>query len=167
MPDYVPKALAKFKHCPPIRAQHALHPWKSPIYGQKVQYATKDLSTPLDEKGTKHVQAIACNFLYYARAVDPTILPSLNEISNKQSAPTTLTGNAYNQRLGYLHTNPKATIRYHASDMILCLVSDAAYLALPDARSRCATLFTLTNKLTTLPPNPTPNGPGHVMIKKN
>ena len=49
--------------------------------------------------------------------------------------------------------------------MVLCLISDAAYLVLPDARSRCATLFTLTDKPTTHPPNPLPNSSVHVMVK--
>ena len=165
MPDYVPKALAKFNHSAPTRPQHAPHPWTSPVYGQKVQYATKDLSEPLDSKGTQRVQQIAGTFLYYGRAVDPTILASLNEIASKQSAPTTLTRTSCNQLLDYLHQHPDAVIRYHASDMILCLVSDAAYLVLPNARSRCATLFVLTDKLTTYPPTPKPNGPLHVMVK--
>ena len=49
--------------------------------------------------------------------------------------------------------------------MIICLVSDAAYLVLPNALSRCAALFILTNKPTTHPPQSTPNDPLHVMVK--
>ena len=165
MPDYVPKALAKFHQSAPKRPQHGPHFWSSPVYGQKLQYATKDLTESLDKKGTQRVQKISGTFLYYGRAVDPTILASLNEISNKQSAPTTLTETACDQLLGYLHEHPDAVIRYYASDMILCLVSYAAYLVLPNARSRCATLFTLTNKPNTYPPKPKPNGPLHVMVK--
>ena len=125
MPDYVPKSLAKFNHIPPKRPQHAPHPWSTPFYGQKLQYATKYLSRPLDKKGTQRVQDIAGTFLYDGRAVDPTILASLNKISNKQSAPTTLTETACNQLLDYLHAYTNAVLRYYASDMILCLVSDA------------------------------------------
>jgi len=76
-----------------------------------------------------------------------------------------LTRAACDQLLDYLHTHPNAVIRYYASDMILCIVSDAAYLVLPKARSRCAALFTLMNLPTTNPPNPTPNGPLHVLCK--
>ena len=130
-----------------------------------MQYANKDLTESLDKKVTQRVQNIAETFLCYGRAVDPTILASLNKISNKQSAPTTLTETACDQLLDYLHEHPDDVIRYYASDMILCLVSYAAYLVLPNARSRCATLFTLTNKPNTYPPKPTPNGPLHVMVK--
>jgi len=48
--------------------------------------------------------------------------------------------------------------------MILCIVS-AAYLVLPNARSHCATLFTLTDLPTTAPPNPKPNGLVHILCK--
>ena len=108
MPDYVPKDLAKFNHIPPKRPQHAPHPKSTPGYGQRVQYATKDLSKPLDKKGTQRVQAIASTFLYYGRAVDPKILASPKEILNNQSAPTTLTETACNQMLDYLHAYPNA-----------------------------------------------------------
>ncbi len=47
-----------------------------------------DDSPLLDEAGKKRVQQIVGSFLYYARAVDPTILMALSEISSQQSAPT-------------------------------------------------------------------------------
>ena len=43
MPNYVTKALHKFQHPTPKRAQCAPHQWKRPNYG-----ATKQLVTPLD-----------------------------------------------------------------------------------------------------------------------
>ena len=165
MPEYVPKNLKKLGHQPPARPQHAPHQWTKPVYGQKIQYANSDTSGKLDPKGTQRVQSIAGTFLYYGRAQDPTILPALNEISNNQASPTVLTREACDHLLDYLYTHPDAIIRYHASDMILCIVSDAAYLVLPNARSRCATLYTLTDLPTSTPPNPKPNGPVHVLCK--
>jgi hypothetical protein len=69
--------------------------------------------------------------------------------------------------LDYLATHPDATIRYNASDMILSVCSDAAYLVLPNARSRAAGLFFLANRhgATSTPPAPKPNGPVHVLCK--
>jgi hypothetical protein len=165
MPDYVPKALAKFQHPPPKSKQHAPHQWTQPVYGQKVQYANKDTSPFLDKKNTQRVQSVSGTFLYYARAVDPTILPALNEISNNQATPTKVTGQACDLLLNYLTTYPNATIRYYASDMILHIVADAAYLVLPKARSRCAGLYYLSNMPTTDPPQAKPNGPVHVLCK--
>jgi hypothetical protein len=165
MPEYVPKGLVKFAHPTPKSPQHAPHQWTTPVYGQKVQYAHTDTSPLLDKVQTKRVQKVAGTWLYYARAVDPTILPALNEISNSQAKPTIVTGKACDHLMDYLATHPNATIRYYASDMVLYTVSDAAYLVLPNARSRCSGLFYLSNIPTTNPPNPKPNGPVHVLCK--
>jgi hypothetical protein len=48
--------------------------------------------------------------------------------------------------IDYLATHPDATIRYHASDMILNIHSDASYLLVSNARSRLGGLFFLGNK---------------------
>eukprot|EP00804_Cyclotella_cryptica_P000097 CCRYP_013741-RA/>CCRYP_013741-RA protein AED:0.45 eAED:0.45 QI:0/0/0/1/0/0/2/0/125 len=47
------------------------------------------------------------------------------------------------QFLDYTATHPDAEIRYHASDMILNVHSDASYLSVPNARSRAAGIFFL------------------------
>jgi hypothetical protein len=165
MPDYVPKALAKFQHDHPKSAQHAPHQWTQPAYGQKVQYANSDQSPLLSKKDTQRVQSISGTFLYYAHAVDPTILPALNEISNNQAQPTIVTGKACDLLLDYLAIYPNAVIQYYASNMILHIVADAAYLVLPKARSRCAGLYYLSDLSTSNPPHSKPNGPVHVLCK--
>jgi hypothetical protein len=48
--------------------------------------------------------------------------------------------------LDYLATHPDATLRYHASDMVLHIHSDASYLSVSNARSRLGGLFFLGNK---------------------
>jgi len=72
----------------------------------------------MDEAGKKRVQQIVGSFLYYAQAVDPTILMALSTISSQQSAPTENTMKRVNQILDYMWTHPDAIIRYRASDMI-------------------------------------------------
>jgi hypothetical protein len=57
--------------------------------------------------------------------------------------------------LDYSATHPDATIRYHASDMILHIHSDASYLSVSNAQSRIGGLFFLGNKS---PTQDTPNG---------
>lgn len=47
--------------------------------------------------------------------------------------------------MDYLHTYPDAYLRYYASDMILHVNSDAAYLVVPKARSRVAGYFYLSD----------------------
>jgi hypothetical protein len=53
---------------------------------------------------------------------------------------------AENQLLDYLATHPDATIRYHKSDMILHIDSDASYLSVSHARSRLGGLFYCRDK---------------------
>ena len=162
MPDYIRKALQKFLHTPPSRRQHAPHKWTEPAYGQKIQYALPPCSLPiLDKKGITRIQAINGTFLYYSRAVDPCMLPAINEISSQQAQPTTETNDKVTMLMDYAHTYPTATIRYHASDMQLHIDSDAAYLVLPKARSRGAGHFYLSDKIADNHsiPTPTPNGP--------
>jgi hypothetical protein len=70
----------------------------------------------------------------------------LNDIATEQTKATEKTQSATNQLLDYLATHPDATIRYHASNMILHIHSDASYLSVPNARSRLGGLFFLGNK---------------------
>jgi hypothetical protein len=48
---------------------------------------------------------------------------------------------ATDQLLDYIATHPDATIRYHASDVILHIHSDASYLSVSNAHSRLGGLF--------------------------
>jgi hypothetical protein len=70
----------------------------------------------------------------------------LNDISTEHTKATEKTQAATNQLLDYLATHPKATIRYHAYDMILHIHSDASYLSVSNALSRLGGLFFLGNK---------------------
>jgi hypothetical protein len=88
----------------------------------------------------KHTKSHRIRF-YYARAVDPTVLMSLNDIATEKTKTTEKNQAATNQLQDYLATHPYATIRYHASDMILHIHSDASYLSVSNARSRLGGLF--------------------------
>jgi hypothetical protein len=140
MPGYVYRALSKFQHPAPKRSQHAQHQWIEPVYGSKQQQKPTYTASaaPLDSTGTKHVQSVNGTFMYYGRAVDPCILVALKEISTKQVKPTTGTRDKTDMLMDYLHTYPNAVICFHASDMILKICSEAAYLVLPKAKSRVA-----------------------------
>ena len=89
MHGYIPTTLQKLHHKPPARPQDSPHPWNKPAYGKRVQLAIQKFSAPkINSEDTNRVQSINRTFLYYTRALDPTMLPSLNEISICQSAPT-------------------------------------------------------------------------------
>ena len=162
MPGYVPKALEKFGHPAPSKPQYAPHLWTVPVYGKHVKQMPTPLSTAQNLNGpaTVRVQAVSGTFAFYARGVDPTMLPALNEISSQQAAPTVDTAKKCNMLMDYAHTYPNATLRYHASDMILYIEADSSYLVQPEARSRAAAHFYFGNKI-----DGTNNAPIHTMCK--
>ena len=144
MPTYIARALKKFQHPTPLRAQHSPHTWNKPAYGNKIQYAIQnEHEDKLDQKGKQRIYSIVGTFLYYARAVDPTILPALNDIATVQAAPTMDTIKRTKMLMDYMATYPAATLRFYAGTMQLNVESDAAYLVLPNARSRVAGYFYL------------------------
>jgi hypothetical protein len=146
MPGYVSKVLSKFQHDAPMHPQHTPSRYVTPVYGSKTQYATKDETPPLTAKQCLAIQKVTGSILYYARAVDPTVLMPLNDIATEQTKAAEKTKAAMNQLLDYFATHPDATIRYHASDMVLHVHSDASYLSVSNARSRLGGLFLLGNK---------------------
>ena len=78
------------------------------------------------------------------------MLPALSDISITQAKPTKFTEKEMNWLMDYCATYPDAKIRYHASDMILHVESDAAYLVAPNAKSRVAGYYYLSNAVGTL-----------------
>jgi hypothetical protein len=146
MPGYVSNVSSKFQHDTPKHPQHTPSRYVMPVYGAKTQYATKDKTPPLTAQQCLTIQKVTGSVLYYARAVDPTVLMPLNDIATEQTKVTEKTQDATNQLLDYLATHPDATIRYHASDMILHIHSDASYLSVSNARSRLGGLFFLGNQ---------------------
>jgi hypothetical protein len=141
MPGYVSNILSKFQHDAPRHPQHNPSRYVTPVYGAKTQYAMKDETPPLTATQCLKIQKVTGSILYYAWGVDPTVFMPLNDIATEQTKATEKTQAATNQMLDYLATHPDATIRYHASDMILHIHSDASYLSVTNARSRLGGLF--------------------------
>jgi hypothetical protein len=67
----------------------------------------------------------------------------LNDIATEKAQ------SAADHLLDYLAPYPDATVRYHVSDMILHIHSDASYLSVSNAHSRLGGLFFCGDK----PPN--------------
>ena len=79
MKGYIAKALQRFQHAPPFRPQHAPHQWTKPQYGAKTQMTKDpDNSAPLDPAGIQHLQQVIGVLLFYARAIDSTMLVMLH-----------------------------------------------------------------------------------------
>ena len=73
--------------------------------------------------------------MYFARAVNLTNLTGLGSIASKQSQATEQTKKKVKHLLDYLATMPDAKIRYHKSDMVLNIHSNASYLSESRAQS--------------------------------
>ena len=156
MPGYIAKALQHFGHEWPCRPQNSPHPHVAPIYGAKAQYVEMDIpSAPLDKEGQKFIHAITGTLLYYSRAVDPTMLVTLNTIATQQASPTQKTMDRIKQLLDYCSSQEEAIITYHSSDMVLAIHSDAGYLNESKARSRVGGHFFLSSNTQYLPNNGT------------
>jgi hypothetical protein len=160
MPGYVERALQRFQHPVPSKPEHAPHDWKPPQYGAKIQYAESPDETPyLDVADKKRVQEVLGTLLYYARAIDITMLKAIGTIATQQANPTEATMKALVKLLNYAATHPDAELRYVASDMCLWNDSDASYLSEAKARSTCAGYHFLSDQPKDPDKPPDPNDP--------
>jgi hypothetical protein len=155
LPGYVPKALHRFQHERPVKLQNQPHQHTIPNYGAKQQYAKAESDEPeLDDKDKKYIQQVLGTFLFYARAVDSTMLVTLSAIASEQASPTESTMKKVKQFLDFAASQEEAIVTYKASDMVLAIHSDASYLSEPKARSRAGGHFFMSSDA----PQPANNG---------
>ena len=142
MPTYIPSLLKKLPYIPnlPQYSPHPATPFQLARQGTRQVAAPPDTLPALDKTLTTRVQSIIGSLLYYARAVDCLMLPALNtlSLSRKQSSPTEYTLKLCHRLLDYAATYLNTCLCFHASDMILNIHLDAAYLVATKARSRVA-----------------------------
>jgi hypothetical protein len=98
-------------------------------------------SPALSDKDVNKLQQLTGTLLYYARAVDPTLIMPINVLASEQSKATAVTADKVIKLLNYCNTHPETKIRYHASGMILHIHSDASYLSEKEAKSRSGGFF--------------------------
>ena len=161
MPGYIRKALDRLQHKSTAYPQFSPHEHAPITYTKKgeQQFATSaDTSTLLSPHDRQHLQSIVGILLYYGRALDYSVLPALNDIAKDQSKPTVKTMIKARRVLDYVATYPTAYLRFHASNMILHVDSDAAYLIAPKAKSRVAGFYYLSSAAS--PPHPPPLNAG-------
>eukprot|EP00957_Ditylum_brightwellii_P040195 3041228-Ditylum_brightwellii.AAC.1 len=158
MPRFIAKSLKNFQHATTVKPQYAPHKLNQPKYGQKVQYAPPpDTSDVLDKTTTRGIQAIVGKFLYYDRAINGTILLTINEIAADQAKPTVNTAKQSTMLMDYLATYPNAVLHFFAGNMQLYVDSDATYLVVNGAKSCIAGYFYCASNLHTLNYNKTPH----------
>jgi hypothetical protein len=109
--------------------------YAAPQYGAKVQYAVEDTSEPLSPADVTTLQEIVGSMLYYARAVDPTMLTITNTIASQMAVPTQAVKAQAVRLLQYAAAYPNNAIVYKKSKMHVILQVDASYLSRSHARS--------------------------------
>ena len=142
MPGYVSKALARF-NMETAKGANSPAIYEPPEYGAKIQYDEVEDDTPADAATKSRIQQIVGVLLFYARAVDPTMLCAVNKLASKQAAPTADTAVQADRILQYAARFPAATVTIRASDMQLHCHSDASYLSEAASRSRAGGILFL------------------------
>jgi hypothetical protein len=118
MPGYVEREFERFQHSTPSGAQHSPSTWTTPQYGAASQLTASVNDIPaLDPAGILHLQTVAGTLLFYARAVDHTMLVTIGDIAAAHAHVSEATMSACVPLLNYAATHPDAVVRYTASDM--------------------------------------------------
>jgi hypothetical protein len=122
MPGYIKAALHKYQHAAPARPEHAPHAWNPPIYGAKTQYVEDETTSPaLSNKDVTKLKQLTGTLLYYARAVDPTLIMPINVLESEQSRATEVTADKVTKLLNYCNTHPET------KNKIPCIRHDTTY----------------------------------------
>ena len=82
-------------------------------------------------------------------AVDPTLLPACNQLESKQSTTIESVTTAINRIFEYLRSNKSNSTTFYASDRVLRVQTDGAYLSLPNSGSTSGVVMYLGNKTDT------------------
>jgi hypothetical protein len=120
------------------------------VYGAKTQYVEDENNSPtLSAKDVNKLQQLTGMLLYYSRAVYQTLIMPINVLASEQTKATAETADKVIKLLNYCNTHPETKIRYHASDMILYINSDASYLSERESKSRAGGFFYVGNSADT------------------
>ena len=88
MPGYVQKSLQRLQYQPKISPQYSPHkhtPFFIAAKGTQQLTSPPDNTSLLSPQETTYIQSVAGTFLYYARVIDSTLLPALNELASQQA----------------------------------------------------------------------------------
>jgi hypothetical protein len=101
-----------------IQTHHAMHTTLPILARTKEIQRRRTVPSPtryfaeVDRQQNKKVQKIVGSILYYARAVDMTVLMALSSIASEQTKGTERTLEKAYQFLDYLVTHPNAVVRF-------------------------------------------------------
>ena len=145
MPAYITKVLERFT---PSKLSGAPSPsiYTPPSYGARSQLTSDDVSPALTPAAAKRIQEIVGSLLFYARGVDPTILPTVNLLASLQSSPAQDVADIADRLLQYCSRYPNNELVYHACDMTMLIQVDASCLSRSNARSVAGGICYLSDK---------------------
>jgi hypothetical protein len=135
MPGYISQLLEQHTDRPlSFQQTPALY---TPVqYGTKgAQQVTVDPTPAATDIAKQQLQSIVGSLLYYARAVDPSLMTAVCALSAQQSNPTEAATAAADRLLGYVAAYPDNQLVYRSSDMQLKFASDASHNSRPKGRS--------------------------------
>ena len=119
MPKYITDLLHKLCYKPSQYPQYSPFHFMPIIYGHKGQQQMAQLqeepTTSLPKHKIKYIESIVGSLLYYARVIDSTMLPVLNNIAKSQAYPAQLTLKQCQQILDYANTYRHVVVRYYAN----------------------------------------------------
>jgi hypothetical protein len=139
MPNYIPSMLS---HLCPSGCGSASSP---AVYTPPVSHPDLSLhlsppcittsSTPVSPAEKTWIQQVVGSLLFYARALDLSLLTAVCQLSSHQSTPTQHDLSSAHRLLNYAssHPNPHKTI--HPSSMALWACTDASFLSRPKSGS--------------------------------
>jgi len=136
MPNYIAKALLRFNIEEMKRTIHSPAKYNARRYQTGPQTSTMDTSEQISEARKKWIQEVIGVILFYARAVDSTMLMPVNRLASRQANPTEQVESEVKHLLQYAASYPVAITTFQASDMKLRIYSDASYNSEEIARSR-------------------------------
>eukprot|EP00957_Ditylum_brightwellii_P087698 6678178-Ditylum_brightwellii.AAC.1 len=88
MPGYIAAVLNKLQHPPPLQHEYALSKYTLLVYSYNPQLTPEiDTSPTLGKDKKTRVQQVLGILLFYARAVDPTLLLAINALLSQQAKP--------------------------------------------------------------------------------
>jgi len=150
MPTYIAKAMVRFNINAMTKAVHSPSKYIPMRYhnsSTKPQVTQIDSSNPINVERQKWIQAAVGVILFYARAVDPTMLMAVNKLASRQANPTEEVEDEAKHLLQYAATHPIAITTFRATDMKYRITSDASYNSEAIARSRSGGYHDLVNNV--------------------
>ena len=113
MSGYIKEALKIFQHPVPPRPEDSPYLAPNAKWGSYSQLTVpKEKSKRLDAAAVNRLQKFVGTLLYYAQAVDPTMVKAFGSLASQQAEATDTASKRMTHILNYAASHPNAMIRY-------------------------------------------------------